>query len=673
MDAYQYSPLNKDESQIRLLTLLPAGKFTEDLQIILSHAQLSRPQPANTSHEPALVQGEALDIADHSFTALSYVWGSTENPSQVVVRGQSDDRIISVTRNLDIALRHLRSNETERVLWVDAICINQGNLAERSSQVCLMSRIYNRAREVLIWLGQEQDDGDFALSLLGTWGSKVEVDFQALTMAPAQEVVGSDTHWANPNHEETLDERESLALSRLIHREWFERLWVRQEALTATPTTVRCGNTEYSTHTLKKAIFMLYTSGILIHLPADERPKFQERWRMIYELIVSFATTLSLDKLRFGLRGLKWGDPLDAIYATLNLLTPSEPTLGIVPDYTLSPATVFQDVATRRLNRAGNLSFLASCELASKSIPELPTWVPDWSSQIETNSLYSFWSASAWIAPQASIESNNILNVTGIQKAVVRDAYALGATTDGEGTPRYAKAVEIMYSLLPENLTQAYLGGGDLCEAYTRTFTADLFADRYMEARRLSTLEEAKTFIRQLKGVSNASQISSFLDVHFVNELKTYVNTSMHLFTGRSFITTDQGYIGLAPHHARPGDSVSIIIGCKTPLVLRAVEDSDSPQWQVVGACYCPGLMFGEAIYGDSSKDLSPVQRAVDINVYELSLEDKYSDLVLNKAEQALEHFGIPVTKSEFYPEQIEVTEEALREKGIQLETLAII
>ncbi|ETS82478.1 hypothetical protein PFICI_04354 [Pestalotiopsis fici W106-1] len=598
MDAYQYPPLCKDDSQIRLLTLLPAGKFTDDLQIILSNAQLSRPQSANTLHESAASQENPPSIADHSFTALSYVWGSPGNPSHVVVRGRSKDRIIQVTRNVDTALRHLRTHDKERVLWVDAICINQGDLAERSSQVCLMARIYNRALDVVIWLGPEQDDGEYALSLLGTWGSNVEVDWKVMTMAPSQDA-GSETHWADSNHQKTLDERQSLALFRLIHREWFERLWVRQEALTGTPTIIRCGNAEYSSQTLRNAIFMLYTSGVLVHLPTEERTKFADRWSLVYSLVTSFASKRTLEKLRFDLRGLKWGDPVDAIYATLSLLTPFKQAIGIVPDYTLASH--------------------------------------------------------------------------GIQKAVVRNTHALDAT-DGEGTPRIAKAVEIMYNLLPEDLTETYIGGGDICEAYTRTFTADLFADRFIENRRLPSLDQAKTFIRQLKSINDiAAEIASFLETHHVNELRSYVATAMHMFSGRSFFTTDQGYIGLAPCDAKPGDSVNVIIGCKTPMMLRAVEGSDSPQWQIVGACYCPGLMFGEAIYGDLSRNLSPIQHAVAINTYQHSLKDKFSGTVLKNSKHVLEHCKIPVAVVGDNPGRLEVTIEALQEKGIQLETLMIV
>src|SRR5690349_15461535 len=64
-----------------------------------------------------------------------------------------DWKTILVTRNLVEALRMFRRQQIPRALWADAICINQKDLEERSSQVQLMTRIYSEASAVLIWLG----------------------------------------------------------------------------------------------------------------------------------------------------------------------------------------------------------------------------------------------------------------------------------------------------------------------------------------------------------------------------------------------------------------------------------------------------------------------------------------------------------------------------------------
>lgn len=60
---------------------------------------------------------------------------------------------MQVRRNLADTLRHLRLVDTHRVLWVDAVCINQRNMAERSRDVTRMGLIYHQARRVVAWLG----------------------------------------------------------------------------------------------------------------------------------------------------------------------------------------------------------------------------------------------------------------------------------------------------------------------------------------------------------------------------------------------------------------------------------------------------------------------------------------------------------------------------------------
>jgi hypothetical protein len=58
-----------------------------------------------------------------------------------------------ITVNLAQALNRLRLDNQFRTLWIDAVCIDQPTLVEKSSQIALMTRIYHRASNVLIWLG----------------------------------------------------------------------------------------------------------------------------------------------------------------------------------------------------------------------------------------------------------------------------------------------------------------------------------------------------------------------------------------------------------------------------------------------------------------------------------------------------------------------------------------
>ena len=62
---------------------------------------------------------------------------------------------MKITKNLSNALVSLRRPYESRLLWVDALCINQDDVEERSQQVSIMGRIYKEARMVLVYLGEE--------------------------------------------------------------------------------------------------------------------------------------------------------------------------------------------------------------------------------------------------------------------------------------------------------------------------------------------------------------------------------------------------------------------------------------------------------------------------------------------------------------------------------------
>ncbi|KIM99253.1 hypothetical protein OIDMADRAFT_97589, partial [Oidiodendron maius Zn] len=88
-----------------------------------------------------------------SFEALSYVWGRMTPGRHIFCSGSQ----LPITENCEAALRCLRHHERPRVLWVDAICINQSSNEEKSVQVALMGRIYGQSARVLAWLGKSSE------------------------------------------------------------------------------------------------------------------------------------------------------------------------------------------------------------------------------------------------------------------------------------------------------------------------------------------------------------------------------------------------------------------------------------------------------------------------------------------------------------------------------------
>lgn len=130
-----YSNLPLRDRQFRLLRVCP-GSFGE---AVYSELFVSELDGGIVKYEP-----------------LSYVWGTAENLQRIYINGHT----FYVTINLESALRHLRHPKKERILWADAVCINQLDDLERGRQVMLMSDIYSNCHSVAIWLGQELETSD---------------------------------------------------------------------------------------------------------------------------------------------------------------------------------------------------------------------------------------------------------------------------------------------------------------------------------------------------------------------------------------------------------------------------------------------------------------------------------------------------------------------------------
>ena len=146
-------------SNIRLLHVHPSNGLSGIEATLKRHSFLERPQ----------------------YIALSYTWGDSARVKPITVNGKR----MNVTENLWNALIHIRDPHRERVLWVDAISIDQSDNEEKSIQVSLMSFIYSRAEEVMIWLGDHKGprwaEQAHPSDYHGDWAIRKATDYWAVT------------------------------------------------------------------------------------------------------------------------------------------------------------------------------------------------------------------------------------------------------------------------------------------------------------------------------------------------------------------------------------------------------------------------------------------------------------------------------------------------------------
>ncbi|RDW59191.1 hypothetical protein BP5796_12115 [Coleophoma crateriformis] len=192
VDAYLGQGLSGGKDQIRCLEVLP-GDEGEVIRCSLRN-----------------VDFDTIKECD----ALSYTWGLPPSTEIILV----NDNPFRIRRNLFDALLHLRQPASKTVLWVDAICINQADTAERNQQVQRMADIFSGARRVLVWLGLETVNIRLAFSFL------------------ARAYLGSPS-----NRKELMNDPGWDAVKELCENDYWKRVWIVQEICLAPRVAILCG------------------------------------------------------------------------------------------------------------------------------------------------------------------------------------------------------------------------------------------------------------------------------------------------------------------------------------------------------------------------------------------------------------------------------------------------
>ncbi|KAH7087134.1 ankyrin repeat-containing domain protein, partial [Paraphoma chrysanthemicola] len=184
------------------------------------------------------------------YEALSYTWGATERTKQIILNGKR----FMVTENLYLALQYLRFEDEDRILWIDAICIDQSRNAERSHQVSHMASIYRDADRVLFWLGIPTFETNRLISSLRRVQARVS-DTPNITQENAH-----DSRWKTLWHDEGCNDDFELLRSGLVlllNQPWFKRSWILQEVCFAETGVVTCGTEAIAAHMFALAPWLL--------------------------------------------------------------------------------------------------------------------------------------------------------------------------------------------------------------------------------------------------------------------------------------------------------------------------------------------------------------------------------------------------------------------------------
>ncbi|GKT45351.1 heterokaryon incompatibility protein 6, OR allele [Colletotrichum spaethianum] len=234
MAEYKYAAIG--ERDFRILSLSP-GKFDEPLYGELLVRPIDTYIDEASKHE-----GELPESAD-SYEAISYVWGSEDKPKRITSPAGAD---IAITENLCHCLRRIRLADRPRLVWVDALCINQSDNKEKESQIMLMHDIYVSARRVLAYLGEEADGSKEAIELIEKyWRVNIPNPLNAGARAFVENLLSEPVPDAPTGSEAELPpqgDEKWMAVSRFWNRSWFRRVWVVQEFILARDVLMICGD-----------------------------------------------------------------------------------------------------------------------------------------------------------------------------------------------------------------------------------------------------------------------------------------------------------------------------------------------------------------------------------------------------------------------------------------------
>ncbi|KAF5510947.1 Heterokaryon incompatibility protein 6, OR allele [Colletotrichum siamense] len=313
--------------KIRLLRLLP-GNYRDPLRCKL--------QTVDLQFKP-------------EYEALSYTWANSNGDSslsqQIYVGARQD--ILLITANCANALRRLRFASWSRNLWVDAICIDQCNIHERSHQVGIMRYIYATAERVIIYLGEDAEDPE-----------KPSVP------------------WKYENHGNTLDLSTDLRT-----QPYFTRVWVIQEVASARSAWILLGskgarwedflkppNTGDLVYRVKciRNYDLLKAHHPWLQLVAQPKHRdLSELWGLLSATALCQAS-----------------DPRDKVFALLGLFIGSGDA-GLVPDYSISFSQVLCGLTALSFAQYPDSWGQIFAMARPNPLHDMPSWTVDWSKSTE--------------------------------------------------------------------------------------------------------------------------------------------------------------------------------------------------------------------------------------------------------------------------------------------------
>ncbi|KAL7786318.1 heterokaryon incompatibility domain-containing protein [Trichoderma ceciliae] len=645
---HRYQPLDHVLREIRLLRLSP-GKPGSRISAKLLTVSLN--------DEPV-------------YDALSYCWGAARPTYDIHIHvnttddgdGDADDdthataaaaaaagddsneSVVSfpVGRNLRKALDDLRHQDHPRLIWTDAICINQQDNLEKAHQIQLMQEIYTRALVVCAWLDHNVQPKSSAFDDLERLGKGVELnDFY------------DPSYW--------------YPVADIFRNQYWRRLWIQQELILAARIHVYCRRDVFSGERLlefQQQVNVVKSQATRVDGPEYTLSRYiddntelapmpevfgggivRARMNMLegrkaQDVLSSSAgnrspspaaqitrslLASSLLNLFLQSAGLKMTDPRDRLYGILGLATDIAQGPPLEITYDASPVWVYAQVFRHFIHRYRNINFLCFDRNNSKashvSRQGFPSWMPHADVNWSTVNASRACGAVPATPRTASVDLETLsLRVQGIRVDAIKHI----AETGGQGPgwipiPEWLDQVESFYrKTWPDSPPASADPNHDPAPLYegdnvTSVLFPWLSASRYKAVWKLDRPDPRRRahLIRSLVAAARKADQRSLSCGDIMRG--GYTPTSiipldvrqecypLHVQINAVTLIGTESRIGSIARtsDAKVGDEIWILFGCRMPMVVRPRGDNvggTGPRYEVIGPAVIPGLMRGEAI-----------------------------------------------------------------------------
>lgn len=574
-----------------------------------------------------------------AYEAMSHTWDDTQNSTMLRVR----DHTVSIPKNLEDALVRIRHPYRRRYLWVDAVSINQDDIAERGQQASMMRSIYSKATRVLVWLGKDESNQAEAAfgnvcNIVRCW--RPQKDDSRFS------IYNHNFHptSARENWTTMTEEKGRRALQVMFETENFTRINVSQELVLGETAIFIWGGFQISWRLIGICAAWIISRGW--PFLSEEALTAAYNAFAIYALPLAKKTDLS----SFPRLELPWVltatkeicgsiDARDELYAVLGLPSTKNNSDGkfLIPldHYDKTMRHIYLEATRKMLVIEGHLRLLSAVQHGLEiNDTSYPSWLPRYDGAFlaeplalrEEHGYYA--NAGELFVPckdSFGLDGESLI-LSGLKCAVVSEVTRV-FTKGNVSSDLPKKDSDAMTTI------RAYLNDrGDIRASWFTIFGCDdpemqekLFPEVAMASavglpgkyrhghhgsrgspiRERALIDDVVEFfllwrdrrawdVDALKHKNFApfwEEVQKSKDPNAMERALCSIKT----FIGRRIFHCEDGRLGLGPAAMRPNDVVTILFGSIVPYVLRPLDDAGQ-RWTLVGECLVPTLMQGEAV-----------------------------------------------------------------------------